>query len=237
MADPNTFIKIHRSIEDHWLWQDKPFSKGQAWIDLLLIANYADEKKIFGDKVKVFPRGTIPRSIESLSKRWGWNRKTVKRFISALESDGMVTVNGTTHGTTVTLINYNKFQDSRPTKRTTNGQPNGQPRDNHGTQYKNTKEIKEIKNSFSAPSAEQKKFISPSLEEVIAFSSEIKSSADPQKFFDFYESTGWMSGKSQIKNWKALFKVWERNPLNAVAHKSEEIETDEWGKPIKPRWQ
>jgi hypothetical protein len=39
------FIKLHRSIKDCWLWKDdEPFSKRDAWIDLLLLANYTDKK-------------------------------------------------------------------------------------------------------------------------------------------------------------------------------------------------
>jgi hypothetical protein len=33
------FVSIHREIMDHWIWQDKPVSKGQAWVDLILLAN------------------------------------------------------------------------------------------------------------------------------------------------------------------------------------------------------
>ena len=34
------WISIHRKILNNILWQDKPFSKGQAWVDLLLITNH-----------------------------------------------------------------------------------------------------------------------------------------------------------------------------------------------------
>jgi len=41
------WIRVYRSIQEHWLWQEKPFSKGQAWLDLLLSANHQDSKIIF----------------------------------------------------------------------------------------------------------------------------------------------------------------------------------------------
>lgn len=36
-----------------------------------------------------------------------------------------------------------------------------------------------------------------------------------EKFFNFYESKGWMVGKNKMKNWKAAIKTWkfERNNL------------------------
>ena len=29
------WVKVHENLNDHWLWEDRPFAKGQAWIDLL----------------------------------------------------------------------------------------------------------------------------------------------------------------------------------------------------------
>ena len=34
--DASGWIKVSRAIQEHWVWDEKPFSKGQAWIDLLL---------------------------------------------------------------------------------------------------------------------------------------------------------------------------------------------------------
>jgi len=32
----NGWISLHRRIQEHWIWQDKPFSKGQAWIEMMI---------------------------------------------------------------------------------------------------------------------------------------------------------------------------------------------------------
>lgn len=121
------WIKIDRKIQDHWLWDDKPFSRGQAWIDLILLANHKDSDFVSGLQTVHGKRGTLYRSYSFLAKRWGWDRRKVTRFLNALEMDGMISQNGTTHGTTVTLINYDKFQGNGTTNRTTNGQPMVQP--------------------------------------------------------------------------------------------------------------
>ena len=34
------WIRLSRNLLDCWLWQEKPFSKAQAWVDILLLANY-----------------------------------------------------------------------------------------------------------------------------------------------------------------------------------------------------
>ena len=38
------WIKTYRSILKHWIWEEKPFSKGQAWIDMLLLASHVNSK-------------------------------------------------------------------------------------------------------------------------------------------------------------------------------------------------
>ena len=134
------FFKVDRQIFDHWLWEDRPFSKGQAWIDLIGLANYEDGKTPYKGQIIACSRGTVYRSISFLADRWGWSRKKTKAFIELLERDGMVTTEVTTHRTTITLINYGKFQDVGTTKDTTNGTTKEQQRNSKGS-----KEIRRIK--------------------------------------------------------------------------------------------
>ena len=43
MSHGKGYIKLYRGLQDCWIWQDKePFTKRDAWIDLLLSANHAD---------------------------------------------------------------------------------------------------------------------------------------------------------------------------------------------------
>ncbi len=108
------YIRLHRSIEDNWVWQDKPFSKGQAWVDLLLLANHSDHKTPYGSTVIECNRGEVNRSMRHLAERWGWNRDKVRTFLHQLEADGMITLNPTTKPTTqptaITIENYDKYQ-------------------------------------------------------------------------------------------------------------------------------
>lgn len=104
------YVKIYRSLQDHWLWAEKPFGKGQAWIDLILLAEYQEHKRLYKGEVKVYPRGTVNISILELSKRWGWSWRKTKTFLSALEKDQMCKMNCTTNDTTLSLENYDFFQ-------------------------------------------------------------------------------------------------------------------------------
>lgn len=138
MAQRKGWIYLHRSLVDHWLWNDKPFSKGQAWVDLLLLANYEDVKIPYKGEVITCERGVVNRSITFLADRWGWDRKTVRTFLHLLESDGMVAINCTTHRTTIIIEKYGFFQDIRTTNCTTKSQQVGQqsPTNNKSNKYK-----------------------------------------------------------------------------------------------------
>lgn len=152
------WIKLDRNIQNHWLWKDKPFTKGQAWIDLILLANHQDGEFVSGSSKVDGKRGVVYKSMLFLADRWGWERKKVKRFLDVLEMDGMVTQNTTTHGTTITLVNYSKFQNTRATKRATNGQPMGNQRatDGHIQEYiKNNKEGERSADALVAPPGQE----------------------------------------------------------------------------------
>ena len=144
------WIKLYRDITDNWLWQDEPFSRGQAWIDLLLLANSKDEKFRHDNQIIEGKRGNVYRSITYLSERWKWSRKKTRTFLKLLESDGMVTTKSTTRGTTITIINYGFYQDKRTTKGPTEGPTEEQLRNSSGTYTRNNKNNKEGKEYYSA---------------------------------------------------------------------------------------
>lgn len=53
-------------------------------------------------------------------------------------------------------------------------------------------------------------FVPPSVEEVAAYCHERQNHVDPQRFVDFYESKGWMVGRTKMKDWKAAVRTWEK---------------------------
>ena len=121
------FIKMDRQLTVHWLWEDKPFSRGQAWIDLLFLATHKNEKFTSGNTLIDGKRGNVYRSKTWLAERWGWSRKKVTNFLSMLEKDNMVVVKsirmGAVNGTVITIVNYGKFQDVRTSKGAVKEQP------------------------------------------------------------------------------------------------------------------
>jgi len=54
-----------------------------------------------------------------------------------------------------------------------------------------------------------KKFTIPTVLEIKEYCTERKNNVNPNKFYDFYESKGWLVGKNKMKNWKAAIRTWE----------------------------
>lgn len=139
------FIKLHREITDSWLWKDKPFSYGQAWIDLLLMSQWKDGKEIYNHKLMERKAGTVYVSKKWLADRWGWSVKKVTTFIGNLIGDQMVVAESTTQGTTLTIVNWAKWQGLGLTEVQTKDIAEETPGKSAGKAQENTKEGKERK--------------------------------------------------------------------------------------------
>lgn len=102
------WIKLHRQVIDHWIWDDS--QKFKWWIDMLLLTNHRDKKIMIGGDLKVIKRGSFHTSELKLSERWGVSRNTVRKFLKLLECDEMITTKKTKNGTTVFVHNYAIYQ-------------------------------------------------------------------------------------------------------------------------------
>ena len=198
------WIKLNRQITEHWLWKETPFTYGLAWVDLLLLANWEDKKMPYKGEIILCKRGDVNLSFLSLAKRWGWSRWKVKNFIDLLVSDEMVVVNATTHRTTITIVNYDKFQFLPTTDCTTDHTTDRQQTIQQADITKKDKNIKKDKNNNVCH------FVPPTLEEVKAYCQERENSVDAERFVDFYTSKGWKVGNQPMKDWKAAIRTWER---------------------------
>lgn len=58
------------------------------------------------------------------------------------------------------------------------------------------------------------KFVKPTVEEVKAYCTERKNNVDAEHFVDYYESNGWVVGKTRMKDWRATVRSWEKNGYN-----------------------
>ena len=109
------WIKLHRQVIDHWIWDDS--QKFKWWIDMLLLTNHKDKKIVMGGELIVIKRGSFHTSELKLSERWNVSRNTVRKFLQLLEKDGMISTKKAKNGTTVEVHNYGVYQGKEEIKK------------------------------------------------------------------------------------------------------------------------
>jgi hypothetical protein len=201
------WIKLHRSIKDHWLYtENRVFSKFEAWNDILLSVNFADAKQVIKGKIYNIKRGESTMSLDTWAKRWNWDKSKVRRFLTLLQSDGMIVLvsdNITTH---LTVCNYASYQDERNASET----PMKRKR--------NTDEIQTtpIKEEQEQQEQKESKFKKPTIEEISLYMEEQGMNNIAERFYNHYEAKGWVIGKNPIKNWKACVITWKDGNLKTT---------------------
>lgn len=197
----NSFFKVYRSLLDDPLWLSEPFTYGQAWVDLIGLANFADKDKFYRGQYQRVKRGQVVTSQQALAERWSWGRRKVSTFLRNLESAKMCTVTITPYGTTITIEKYAFYQDARTAKSTTDGTAkstiDAQRTHNGRTHNKKDKEGKE-------------KIYIPSRADVAAYISEQGLQVDADDICDYYDAVGWEINGKAVKDWRAVVRRWKQ---------------------------
>ena len=69
------------------------------------------------------------------------------------------------------------------------------------------------------------KFKKPTVEQIEDYCNERSNTVNANKFYDFYESKGWVVGKSKMKDWKAAVRNWESSSSNNKAYPISKVES------------
>lgn len=112
------YISLHREIHDHWLYkEDRVFSKYEAWLDMLMMANHAPWKVVRWNQMIIVDRWSFISSELILMKKWKWWKSKLRAFLDILEKDEMILKKSDSKQTTIFLLNYDKYQIQETTKR------------------------------------------------------------------------------------------------------------------------
>lgn len=104
------WIKLHRKITEHPDYLGETFTRMQAWIDLLLTANYRDGFiRVRGIAVPV-RRGQVATSSVALAKRWMWSRGKVQRYLNELETSKQIEQQNSNVITLISIVKYESYQ-------------------------------------------------------------------------------------------------------------------------------
>jgi hypothetical protein len=132
----NGYFTIYRKLGESELWLSEKFTRGQAWVDLIMLASHKENTfQIRGIKVKV-NRGQLAWSEVSLAKRWRWSRGRVRRFLNGLENEQRIVQQKNKVTSLITLINYDRYQLGGTSDGTSGGTTDG-------TQTRNIKNIRD----------------------------------------------------------------------------------------------
>ena len=226
------WIKIHRQVLHHPMYYAEPFTRMQAWFDLLLLANIEDrDVYIRGNRIAV-KRGMVVNSKDWLAGRWRWSRGKVTRYLDMLETEGMIEQQKSNVITCISITKFDYYQldgipngttDGRQTdgKRTADGQQTDNRRTADGRQHKNIYNKKN--NSAHARTREGVvDFVPPLEEEVNAYAVSHGISMDVAGFMDYYRANGWMAGKAPMKDWRAAARMWARKGLEKAEQTARE---------------
>ena len=120
------WIKIHRQLSGSKLWLEEPFTRGQAWLDLILLANHKDGWILVRGIKMDIKRGQVGWSQVTLARRWRWSQGKVKRYLKLLENVEQIEQQKNNISLLITLKNYDKYQN--------NGEQTGMKRRANGEQ-------------------------------------------------------------------------------------------------------
>jgi hypothetical protein len=143
MADG--WIKIHRSLQQHWIYKDPV--KLKWWIDILLTVNYIDAKINIGNELFECKRGQSIMSLQSWADRWKTSKDNARNFLKLLAKDSMILHESIGKSTRITVCNYDSYQnDLHDTQTQTKRKPNANQTQPHPKEeYKEREEEKERK--------------------------------------------------------------------------------------------
>lgn len=244
------WIKLHRKIQENDIWMCDKFSRGQAWVDLIL--NAAHKPTYFfkrGIRIDL-KRGQLAVSETGFADRWKWSRTKVRTFLKMLEKEQQISLLKNNVIQVITVLNYEDYQEKKTADQTADQTANWTRERPQKDTYKNVKNVKNIEENNSivdllmkeveklkqeladksaAPTSptEKKtkrkisKFIPPSLEQIREYCNERKNDVDPVKWFNHYTANGWKVGKNPMKDWKAAIRTWERNNINKTINSPE----------------
>ena len=180
------YIKLYRDISDNPLWLLEPFTQAQAWVDLLLLANYKQGLIVVknGSLVAV-ERGECGYSMKALSERWKWSRKKVAYFIKFLKNVEMIQQKIVENHSIITILNYETYQREQQND-PQNEQQNAQQIKQQTEQQKNTNN--KDKNN-KKDNKDKKNFVAKSFfQKLFTFDEEIKKySSFKDLFIEFLE--------------------------------------------------
>lgn len=188
----NGWIKLHRKLTE-WEWYKEPYTR--IVFEYVLLVSCHKEQNFRGIKVGV---GEALRTLETIAFDNGITIQNARTAIKNLKSTGELTEKQHGKYRILRVNNYSQYQVGNTES---NSELTASQQGSNSIQEcnKEKKEKKEPINRFTPPTIQQ-------VEEYF----KTNNGDSPIDFFDFYESKGWMVGRSKMKKWEAAASRWIR---------------------------
>lgn len=133
------YFAVSRSLIQSDLWLAEPFSRGQAWIDLIGLARWkAGHARVKGVRIEL-ERGQLCWSEVKLAERWQWSRGKVRRFLDELETEQQIVQQKSSVTSVISLLNYDRYQNGGTAFSTAGGHQKDSERTSGSTRKKKVK--------------------------------------------------------------------------------------------------
>jgi hypothetical protein len=107
------FLFLNRNLLNNPMWLSQKFTRGQAWVDILMMTNYQSHAEFDVRGIEItLKQGEFSRAEDKLAARWKWHRTTVERFFSALKVRHQIELVRTKPQKVYRILNWEKYQKS-----------------------------------------------------------------------------------------------------------------------------
>lgn len=120
------------------------------------------------------------------------------------------------------LVKYDHYIDKQRVNGLKGGRPN-KPKETQETQAFLDKPKKADNDTDTDTDNDIKVFIKPTVQQIKEYMAKKEMSDSSERFYDFYQSKGWMVGKNKMKDWKAAVRTWKTNNLSNNSTSSQQI--------------
>ena len=149
------WIKLKRTIFEHWIASDNEYLS--VWVRMLSEANFEDKTKLFNGALITVRRGQVVFGLQAWSEKTGVQISKLRRLISMLERDSMISRQVFNKYSLISIVNYDLHQsDDRQVDSQIAGKQQAESRQTATPkEVKNiiSKEVKDIVDSGESPAA------------------------------------------------------------------------------------
>lgn len=200
MSENEGYIKLYRQILDNPV-VCKDSDHIATWIFLLSRATYKNCPAIFNGKKIILNPGQLITGRKKISEKFSISESKVQRILHLFEKEHQIEQQTCNKNRLITIVEWHKYQstEQQAEQQLNNKRTTTEQQLNTNKKEKKDKNVKKERN-----------IIPPPRNLLEAYIAENHFQVDADRFYDFYESKGWLIGKQRMKDWQAAVRTWSR---------------------------